>query len=65
MFVVTLEAMPPLYPAIRKTPSSDGASRGCGMPARWLATAQNPTLAAEGRTANQGEGEWHFGAAGV
>jgi len=46
-----------------KTPSSDGASRGCGMRARRLATAQNPTLAAEGRTAKRGDGVWHFGAA--
>jgi len=36
-----------------KTPSSGGVSRDCGMPALWLATAQNLTLAAAGRTARK------------
>jgi len=38
---------------LAKTPSSGGASRDCGMPALWLATAQNLTLAAAGRTARK------------
>jgi len=61
-------------------------SRDRGLAVRWLATAQNLTLTAEGRAANQakargtcapladelaasgrtarkGDGEWHFGAA--
>jgi hypothetical protein len=36
-----------------KTPSSGGARRDCGLLALWLATAQNLTLAAAGRTARK------------
>ncbi len=45
-----------MYRALRQTPSSGGASRDCGMQlwmAAWLATAQNPTLTAEGRAAHK------------